>query len=150
MDESQKPLSPDFIEGDDSAVEPESLREPADEAITPEGDSVDTGDQAEELAEDEAATIGTSPGAEETSVKEGEPKVKLVPEMEPVVITVDGKTNQAEVVASDLEKPDSSSSKDSEDSSEPVAEATPVTEGESSDADTSNAGIKGGEVETDA
>ena len=63
---------------------------------------------------------------------------------------MDGKTNQAEVVTPDLEKPDSSSSKDSEDSSEPVAEVSPVTEGESSDADTSNAGTKSGEVETDA
>lgn len=149
-DNSQNPLSPDFTEGDDSAVEPENLREPADEAITPEGDSVDTGDRAEELAEDEAATIGTSPGAEETSVKEGEPKVKLVPDMEPVVIKVDGKTNKAEVVTSDLEKPDSSSGKDSEDSSEQVAEVSPVTEGESSGDDDSTAGSKGGEVDTDA
>ena len=111
---------------------------------------MDTGDRAEELAEDEAATIGTSPGAEETSVKEGEPKVKLVPDMEPVVIKVDGKTNKAEVVTSDLEKPDSSSGKDSEDSSEQVAEVSPVTEGESSGDDDSTAGSKGGEVDTDA
>lgn len=115
-DNSQKPLSPDFTEGDVSAVEPENLREPADEVTT----------------------------------AEGEPKVKLVPDMEPVVIKVDGKTNKAEVVTSDLEKPDSSSGKDSEDSSEQVAEVSPVTEGESSGDDDSTAGSKGGEVETDA